>query len=221
MHAVWHTQGVSRCTPGVPRRPALRQPGPVYLRAVWQCLQLPLPLPPQTRTYTRKYTHDTCTHAACGGSGHRGRRYYVKNVMYSSRPRAEMDGRATFTDATHRLQGVIHFGATPSLRRTDAVWGGIYRVDAPAADLRAVRGAHAHATRGGCEQHMCGGWRLARPAMTCGLHACCVCAHICTRLCVSVCVCVYVRACVQACVCVIEAACPHPDTSDPCKQQGS
>lgn len=56
-------------------------------------------------------------------------RYYVKNVVYSSKPRAEMDGEATFVDSKNLLQGVIHFGATPNLKRTDAVWGGIYRVE--------------------------------------------------------------------------------------------
>ncbi|KAF5838592.1 hypothetical protein DUNSADRAFT_2576 [Dunaliella salina] len=65
--------------------------------------------------------------------------YYVKNVVYSSKPRAEMDGCATFMDAKNNLEGVINFGATPTMRRTDAVWGGIYQLDTPVASKSGQR----------------------------------------------------------------------------------
>lgn len=59
------------------------------------------------------------------------RRYYVRGVVYSSRPRAEVEGEAVFLDARNQLKAVVKFGAvksakSPMLRRTDAVTGGVY-----------------------------------------------------------------------------------------------
>jgi len=59
--------------------------------------------------------------------------YYIKGVVYSSRPRAEVDGAAVFVDARNQLKAVIRFGANkgaraPALRRTDAIVGEVYDV---------------------------------------------------------------------------------------------
>ncbi len=59
--------------------------------------------------------------------------YYIKGVVYSSRPRAEVDGSAVFTDLKHGIRAVLRFGPNkgaraPILRRSDAIIGEIYEV---------------------------------------------------------------------------------------------
>lgn len=36
--------------------------------------------------------------------------YVIKGVVYASRPRAEVEGAAFFTDAVHSLRAVVRFG---------------------------------------------------------------------------------------------------------------
>lgn len=55
--------------------------------------------------------------------------YCMKGVVYSRRPRAEVDGSACLVDTKNRLKAVLRFGAVKSasglLRRSDAVTGEI------------------------------------------------------------------------------------------------
>ena len=55
--------------------------------------------------------------------------YCMKGVVYSRRPRAEVDGTATLVDKKHKLTAVLRFGAvkggTGVLRRSDGVTGEI------------------------------------------------------------------------------------------------
>lgn len=57
--------------------------------------------------------------------------YFLKGVVYSSRPRAEVEGNAVFVDHKNCLKAVIRFGAVKGarqtlLKRTDAIVGEIY-----------------------------------------------------------------------------------------------
>lgn len=57
--------------------------------------------------------------------------YCIKNVVYSSRPRAEVDGQAILVDPKNKLKAVLSFGPLKHarnrvLRRSDAVYGYIY-----------------------------------------------------------------------------------------------
>lgn len=70
----------------------------------------------------------------CSCTAHR---YYIKGVVYSARPRAEVDGSAVFEDKAHRLKAVLRFGANkgaraPVMRRSDAITGEIYDVSGQA-----------------------------------------------------------------------------------------
>jgi hypothetical protein len=56
--------------------------------------------------------------------------YCMKGVVYSSRPRAEVEGTAVFEDRAHCLKGFVRFGSNKGakgvLKRTDAIMGEIY-----------------------------------------------------------------------------------------------
>lgn len=54
--------------------------------------------------------------------------YVMKNVVYSKRPRAEIEGEAVLTDPSHGLKLILKFGAVSKahktvLKRTDAIMG--------------------------------------------------------------------------------------------------
>lgn len=60
-------------------------------------------------------------------------RYYIKGVVYSNKPRADVDGEAVFIDTKNQLKAVVRFGAVkgaraPIMRRSDAIVGEIYDI---------------------------------------------------------------------------------------------
>lgn len=62
--------------------------------------------------------------------------YYIKGVVQSSRPRAEVAGEACLKDVTNNLEARITFGAMKGskqsyLQRSDAIYGAIYSTGPP------------------------------------------------------------------------------------------
>mmetsp|Transcript_35594 Transcript_35594/g.79082 ORF Transcript_35594/g.79082 Transcript_35594/m.79082 type:complete len:531 (+) Transcript_35594:289-1881(+) len=76
--------------------------------------------------------------------------YVIRGVVYSNRPRAEVEGKAVFEDPKNGLKGIVKFGPVKGakqlvLKRTDAVTGGIY-------DCGGTEGSYHRGNTAACDE---------------------------------------------------------------------